>query len=67
MRRENGNALVGIIVIILILLLGGAYFWDLNKKVLEERRDAQERARAEALLYADYTDAGQASVIDAIR
>ncbi len=61
MRNENGNALVGIIIIILILLVGGVYFWNQQLKHAAEIK-AKNDLLSKVDLWSD--DAGETSVIE---
>ena len=49
-KKING-ALVGLIIIIIILIIGGIYMWQSNKKAVEKMKAAQ--AQSEALLSQD--------------
>ncbi len=40
--KNEGNALVGIIVILIILLIGGGYFWRSHRDDLRARKAIDE-------------------------
>lgn len=68
--RDNGNALIGIIIIIVVLLVGGIYFWNVTKKQVTDNRAAQQAletqsATAQKAFEDSFTndDAGEGAVI----
>lgn len=67
MHTQKGNALVGIIVIILVLIIGGVYFWNSQIRHAKELRAVQNQANVldgfDQIFLSD--DAGEQGIIEA--
>ncbi len=67
MHTQKGNALVGIIVIILVLIIGGVYFWNSQIRHAKELRAVQNQANTldgfDQIFLSD--DAGEQGIIEA--
>jgi len=45
MKREHGNALLGIVIIIIVFLVGGVFFW--NNYQIQVKKDEELKKQAE--------------------
>ena len=46
-EKKSNGAFIGLIVIIIILVIGGIYMWQLNQKTLEEKKVQSENVTAQ--------------------